>query len=65
MGLGIIVWVVLLGGVAALVVWALRQYAPRGGAHTDPDALEILRRRYARGEVTREQYEQMKRDLQA
>lgn len=27
------------------------------------DPLEILNLRYARGEITREQYEQMKRDL--
>lgn len=27
------------------------------------DPLEILKLRYARGEITREQYEQMKRDL--
>jgi uncharacterized membrane protein len=26
-------------------------------------ALEILRERYAKGEITREQYEQMRRDL--
>jgi uncharacterized membrane protein len=28
------------------------------------DAEEILRQRYARGEVTKEQYDQMLRDLQ-
>jgi len=28
------------------------------------DANEILRRRYARGEITKEQFEQMKRDLE-
>lgn len=27
------------------------------------DALEIARRRYAQGEVTREEYEQLRRDL--
>jgi putative membrane protein len=28
-----------------------------------PDALEILKARYAKGEITREQFEQMRRDL--
>ena len=28
------------------------------------DALEILNQRYARGEITKEQYDQMKRDIQ-
>jgi uncharacterized membrane protein len=32
--------------------------------HTDT-ALEILRRRYADGELTKEQFEQMKRELSA
>ena len=65
MGLGVVVWVVLLGGIAALVVWAVRQYAPHGGSSPGADSLEILKRRYARGEVTREQFEQMKKDLGA
>lgn len=65
MGLGILVWLALLGGIAALVVWATRQYAPRAGSGRSEDALEILRRRYAQGEITREQFEQMKKDLKA
>ncbi len=34
----------------------------RGGPHDDP-ALDILRRRYAAGEITREEYERMRGDL--
>ena len=37
-----------------------RHYANYGGR---ADAVEILRQRYARGEITREQYEQMKTDI--
>src|SRR5580704_7088137 len=33
------------------------------GGYTDP-ALETLRERFARGEITKEQYEQMRRDLE-
>jgi putative membrane protein len=33
-------------------------------AHTDPDTpLEIIRKRYAKGEITKEQYENLKTDL--
>ncbi len=32
--------------------------------YNDPDALEILGQRYARGEISKEQYEQMRSDLQ-
>lgn len=56
-------WVLVIGGVVLLVAALVRQ-APAsdtGGSR----ALEILRERYARGELTREQYEQMRRDLTA
>ena len=32
-------------------------------AKTGDSALEIARRRYARGEITREEFEQVRRDL--
>ena len=34
------------------------------GGYGYSDALEILNQRYARGEITKEQYEQMKADIQ-
>ncbi len=57
-------WALVLGGTALLVVWLVRQGRP---AETGAPrrALDILQERYARGEITREQYEQMKRDLGA
>lgn len=62
-------WALLIGGGMALVAWAARRgrVSPSGdGAGSRPnEALEILRQRYARGEITGEQFEQMKRDLRA
>jgi uncharacterized membrane protein len=37
----------------------------RGWHGHEPDALEIAKRRYARGEITKEQFEQLKKDLSA
>ncbi|MCC7241099.1 MAG: SHOCT domain-containing protein [Acidobacteria bacterium] len=63
-----------LGGVAMLVVWGalivgavlvvrlLGGGLQKGGTPTSP--LDILKRRYASGEITREQYEQMRKDLE-
>ena len=54
-------WLLVLAGLALLVVWAVRQAGPADAVSRRP--LEILRERYARGEITREQYEQMRQDL--
>ncbi len=52
-------------GVAFLIVWVIR--AIRSDAHrgegTQPSPLDIAKARYARGEITKEQFEQLKRDL--
>jgi putative membrane protein len=55
-------WALIMGGVVLLVVWGIRQVGPVGDARRGP--LDILKERYARGELTREQYEQMRRDLE-
>ena len=61
----IIFWVVLIvGGVLALAA-----LFPRGGrptqAGSDEDAFAILQRRYARGEITKEEYETIRHNLQS
>lgn len=58
-------WLILIA-LAVLVVRALFSSGSSGSgrAHIPPSALEILEQRYARGELTREQYQQMRKDLQ-
>jgi putative membrane protein len=51
-------WGVILGGIALLVVGLARQGAQPAGRSESP--LEILKRRYASGEVDREEFERMK-----
>lgn len=58
----ILFWVVIILGIVALAKW-LFSGSIGGGPGRGP--LDILKERYARGEITREQYEQMRRDLQA
>ena len=69
-GMGFGGWGMLLGGVfwlllIVVVVWALvgrtGQDARPSRMHDDP--METLKARYARGEISREQYEQMRRDI--
>jgi putative membrane protein len=59
--LSLFFWLVVLAGLALLVAWAFRQAGP--GKDVSRRPLEILKERYARGEITREQYEQIRRDL--
>ena len=52
----ILFWILLITGVVVIIGWLLR------GKADSP--LEILRRRYARGEIDRETYTRMRRELQ-
>lgn len=58
-----VVWAILIVGIVYLLVRAAgnHRYFPREPYQEDP--LEILKRRYARGEINRDEYEQMKKDL--
>jgi putative membrane protein len=64
-------WLWALGGLVvlialvALVVWAVNSMssANRGSAERRPQPLDILRERYARGEISKEQFEEAKRTL--
>ncbi|MDS1270870.1 SHOCT domain-containing protein [Lipingzhangella sp. LS1_29] len=66
---GLLVLLVLLAGVVAGAVWLIRGLGHRdtaGGAVQTPHsaAQEELRRRYAAGEIDREEYLQRKVDLE-
>lgn len=53
-------WVVLIAGIVYLF-WR----SAGGYRHTvREDPLEILKKRYARGEISREEYERIKKDLE-
>lgn len=63
--IGMILLLALLVIGTVLLVRALSDQA-RGGSHPAPDrALGIARERYARGELTREEFEVIRHDLGA
>ena len=63
MGLFVLFWVLVLAGLILLIRWLWVQARPT--AKAEESALEILKRRYARGEITREEFEAIRRDLLA
>lgn len=62
--LGILTMALFWIGIVALVVWGLSNLFPGRQLRTEPDALEILRRRFANGEISREEFEQARVALQ-
>lgn len=59
------IWMILFwGSVIALIIWGVNRWTKRGGSASKQTPLEIARERYARGEITKEQYEQIKKDLE-
>jgi putative membrane protein len=56
-------WMALFwGAVIGLVVWTVRRTsAPRA---TGERPLDVLKARYARGEITKEQFQEMRREVQ-
>jgi putative membrane protein len=59
----ILFWALVIFGVVALAKWIFPTGTSARGAGKPP--LDILKERYARGEITRDQYEQMRRDLES
>ncbi len=54
-----LLWIVIIG----LIVWGVIALTRRGQSSTKRDSLEIAKERYAKGEITKEEFEQLKKDL--
>ncbi|KKW17253.1 hypothetical protein A3C86_01355 [Candidatus Kaiserbacteria bacterium RIFCSPHIGHO2_02_FULL_49_16] len=54
-------WALVIAGI----VWLVRQPPANGGSTGHHSALDVLRTRYAKGELTKEQFESMKKDINA
>ena len=62
--MGFFGWAMMIlfwGTIIALLIWAVRSATTTGSS--TPDALSILERRYAGGEIEREEFEERKRIL--
>jgi putative membrane protein len=55
----LVFWALVIAGLILTLRWLMRQ----GGAVRHDEALEILRQRYARGEIDKQEFETRKRDL--
>jgi len=61
-----VLMVTFWGGIIALIIWAIARFMRGGSAGGNGEKrrpLDVAKDRYARGEITKKQYEQLKKDL--
>jgi len=59
----LVFWILVIVGIVLLVVWVVQRAVAGGAGGTEGSALEILKKRYASGEISKEEFEEKKRDL--
>ncbi|MEK6815107.1 MAG: SHOCT domain-containing protein [Nitrospirota bacterium] len=59
----ILIWALLILGLVVLIKLVAGGGAEKGGSKAEDSALEILKKRYARGEIDRKEFEEKKQDL--
>ena len=62
MGLGLIFWILIIAGVIMLIR-SLTEQSKKAGGDQQMSAMELLKVRYARGEITTDEFEEMKKRL--
>jgi len=57
-----IFWIAVIVGLVFLIKWIIQQSKPAEQKHAE-SPLEILKKRYARGEIDEKEYEQKKMNI--
>jgi putative membrane protein len=55
--------VIVGGGLIALIVWGVLRITRQNNSVTIKNALDVAKERYAKGEITKEEYDQLRKDL--
>jgi putative membrane protein len=61
--IGLLYNIAIIIGIVILVVWAVKRFTSGSISSGSQTPREILQARYARGEITRDQYQQILQDL--
>ena len=57
-------WMILFWGlIISLIVWAVTKISQRDSLELTTSYIEIAKKRYAKGEISKEEFEQIKKDL--
>lgn len=62
---GLFVALLFLVGIIVLIIWIVKQFAPGGtpAQQSNDSALDVLKERFAKGEISKEEYADMKKVL--
>jgi putative membrane protein len=63
--MSLVFWIILISGLVLLILWIAGKIGGGRRVQGEDSALEILNKRYAGGEITKEQYDEMKEDISA
>ena len=58
-----IFWLLIIIGIIFLIFWAVNKFRESEQKPEEESALEILKKRYARGEINKEEFEEKKRNI--
>lgn len=66
MGIGLLITILILALIIGGIFFFIKMVVSGRGKKSVPNEaiLEILKTRYAKGEITKEEFEQMKKDIQ-
>ena len=56
-------FIIFWGGLIALIVWGVSKLSGRGNSIPKHDPLDVVKERYAKGEISKKEFEQIKKDL--
>lgn len=60
---GVLFMIIFWGGLIALIVWTMTKLNRRGDTTRKHSLLDVVRERYAKGEISKDEFEQLKKDL--
>ncbi len=55
----ILLWI----GIIVLIAWIVIKIAKSSGTESKSNALDIAKERYAKGEISKEEFDQIKKDI--
>ena len=63
MAFGVVLCILFWGTIIALIIWGISKATNRGKANGRRKPLDLAKERYAKGEISKEEFDNIKKDL--